>query len=588
MKKKLLTIIISIALITTNFVNVVYAQSYNITISCDSDQGYFTYNSETIPNPSVIQAEKDNLYYYRELNGGQYSKLWVYDSSSWLNQNLVFFAVATPKEGYDFDNWYIGETEIGAGYTTANVNDNVVAKFVSYTKKVSGTVLDEDSNPVAGAEVKFESNDLYKYYTTTTDSDGKWSIDAKKNGTYTLKIKKSGFAQFEENNIAFGDTDTDLGSRQLTKLQLTYSTNGNGTLVYDKTGDTITLTANPADGYKLAYYDINLDPSDYSFFDNVLYNGKSLKFSMPNYSDIDVVGYFAQYANDASISFEIPAPGDTTFSNPTVSNDKLMIESADVYVYDMEEIINNDNWDTPSEFVEGGHYMVEFAVYARDGYVFKYKNEEDEYQNYYSYSQDYYGYDVELTINGTQVPIFVDDDDYDSAYESIGKSGFYGYDTSLWISYQFTVSDAKPTFENTEYSIKDDFAGTLEFVVDKSYNTDDGSDVTVKVDDVIVDPSNYDLAKASTHVTLHNDFIKTLSIGKHYLTIGIEGYSEATQKFTINSSKPTPSPNKKTKYSIPNTGVDGTYSDNHSLLKLSSLSLLAIGTYMAIKKKKDN
>ena len=54
----------------------------------------------------------------------------------------------------------------------------------------------------------------------------------------------------------------------------------------------------------------------------------------------------------------------------------------------------------------------------------------------------------------------------------------------------------------------------------------------------------------------------------------------------VAEKKPTPTP--KPRYVIPNTGVEGTYSNNHSLLKLSSLSLLAIGTYMVIKKKKDN
>ena len=53
---------------------------------------------------------------------------------------------------------------------------------------------------------------------------------------------------------------------------------------------------------------------------------------------------------------------------------------------------------------------------------------------------------------------------------------------------------------------------------------------------------------------------------------------------------PTPEPNPEPTpvYIIPNTGVEGTPTNNHSLLKLSSLSLLAIGTYMVIKKKKDN
>lgn len=600
MKKKLLTILLSIFMMLGTFVNVVYAQSFNITISCNPDQGYFTRDSATVPNPSTIQVEKDGLCYYREGDEGTWSaqRLWVWDSYPF--GNMLFFAVAEPKEGYDFDGWYIGNTKIGTGTTTAGVNDNVVAKFVSYTKKASGTVLDDEGNPVEGAEVKFNSNDLYKFYTTTTGADGKWSVDAKKNGTYSLTIKKSGYAIFNEDDIDFGETDLDIGSRQLTKLQLTYSTNGNGnTLTYSKTDDTITLTANPASGYQLNYYDITLDPEDWYYTSsNVQYNGKTLKFTMPDNSNIDVVGNFAQYIDNVAINAELPEAGDTEFTCPTVTNDKLYIDPDDVSIYDMDEALDNDNWDTPTEFVEGGHYMVEFGVYVKDDYLadymFKYNGDNDDFDSFYYYGRDYYSFDVDLTLNETTIPIFLDDDEYNEAYETIGESGFYGCDYSyykyLWVVYQFTVSGNKPAFNNQEFNIKDNYTGTLEFVIDKSYNTDDGSDVTVKVDNIVVDPSNYDLAKASTHVTLHNDFLRSLSIGEHNLTISIDGYDDATQKFTISSStpSPTPTPDSTPKYIIPNTGVEGKYSNNHSLLKLSSLSLLAIGTYLVIKKKKDN
>lgn len=50
---------------------------------------------------------------------------------------------------------------------------------------------------------------------------------------------------------------------------------------------------------------------------------------------------------------------------------------------------------------------------------------------------------------------------------------------------------------------------------------------------------------------------------------------------------PNPTPDSRPRYKIPNTGVEGT-TNNHSLLKLSSISLLVVGTYMVIKKKKDN
>lgn len=57
-------------------------------------------------------------------------------------------------------------------------------------------------------------------------------------------------------------------------------------------------------------------------------------------------------------------------------------------------------------------------------------------------------------------------------------------------------------------------------------------------------------------------------------------YAIAYKNSGSNPSGPTP------EYKVPNTGIKGT--NNHYLLKLSSLSLFAVGAYMVIKKKKDN
>ena len=69
-------------------------------------------------------------------------------------------------------------------------------------------------------------------------------------------------------------------------------------------------------------------------------------------------------------------------------------------------------------------------------------------------------------------------------------------------------------------------------------------------------------------------------------------YNAANGTYAASTPTPTPDtepdPEPTPRYKIPNTGVEGTYSNNHSLLKLSSLSLLAVGTYLVIKKKKDN
>lgn len=100
-------------------------------------------------------------------------------------------------------------------------------------------------------------------------------------------------------------------------------------------------------------------------------------------------------------------------------------------------------------------------------------------------------------------------------------------------------------FELTEGSIKD-----LEFVTTGLYLEE--GDVTVKVDNKLVDPSKYDLAHGSTHITLHKGFVSTLAVGKHTMTVAIDGYNTISQDFIIKAkSNPTPNPG----YIVPNTSV---------------------------------
>lgn len=83
------------------------------------------------------------------------------------------------------------------------------------------------------------------------------------------------------------------------------------------------------------------------------------------------------------------------------------------------------------------------------------------------------------------------------------------------------------------------------------------------------------------------DTTVTENAGEFYIEFtNPDGFS--VFEITLKKPTPTPSSDPKPRYRIPNTGVEGMPTNNYSLLKLSSLSLLAIGTYMVIKKKKDN
>ena len=76
----------------------------------------------------------------------------------------------------------------------------------------------------------------------------------------------------------------------------------------------------------------------------------------------------------------------------------------------------------------------------------------------------------------------------------------------------------------------------------------------VLVDDKLVEPSNYTHASGSTEVTLKASYLSTLSNGKHTLSIvSIDG--AASTYFTI-TRNPKPSPTPTPGYAIPKTGVE--------------------------------
>ena len=141
------------------------------------------------------------------------------------------------------------------------------------------------------------------------------------------------------------------------------------------------------------------------------------------------------------------------------------------------------------------------------------------------------------------------------------------------------------------------YTGDIEFVTNGKYEGQSITPVTVKIDggDPLTYGTQFEVSAGSTHVKLKGSYVSTLAIGTHTIEIGmtsddpIKRYDPITSEFTITDApSPAPTPDPTPKYEIPNTGVEETYSNNHSLLKLSSLSLLAIGTYLVIKKKKDN
>ena len=64
--------------------------------------------------------------------------------------------------------------------------------------------------------------------------------------------------------------------------------------------------------------------------------------------------------------------------------------------------------------------------------------------------------------------------------------------------------------------------------------------ISVTIDDVVVDEKNYDKAEGSTIITLHPEFLSTLSVGTHTLSIDSASGSAVTE-FTIEEATAEPS-----------------------------------------------
>lgn len=109
----------------------------------------------------------------------------------------------------------------------------------------------------------------------------------------------------------------------------------------------------------------------------------------------------------------------------------------------------------------------------------------------------------------------------------------------------------------------------LTFVSDAEYQ----DFIKVLVDDKEVDAKYYTVKEGSTIVTLSNDFLKTLSVGKHTLSI-VSTNGTATANFEVVKGE--------TAVTVPNTGIDvtGTY-----FLSLSAILSLGIAVTIILKKK---
>ena len=109
----------------------------------------------------------------------------------------------------------------------------------------------------------------------------------------------------------------------------------------------------------------------------------------------------------------------------------------------------------------------------------------------------------------------------------------------------------------------------------------------VKVDDILIDASNYTVASGSTIVTFKADYLKTLSVGTHKLTV-VYNDGECSTNFEIvkaasEQTTPTPTPGNKINTTSPQTGDNSNLVLWFALLFVSGVGML--GTTVYNKKK---
>ncbi len=129
-----------------------------------------------------------------------------------------------------------------------------------------------------------------------------------------------------------------------------------------------------------------------------------------------------------------------------------------------------------------------------------------------------------------------DDLDGDIASGGIVRETRYDYYTRC--TYDFTFQYVKEEGSPKEYKFTERANQT--YTIDESKNATFRIDADyslftnkVYVDNKLVDSTNYDSKSGSTVITLKDEYLKTLSVGKHTLKVAFSDNGEAITKFTI-------------------------------------------------------
>jgi len=300
-------------------------------------------------------------------------------------------------------------------------------------------------------------------------------------------------------------------------------TGGSGTGMYE-TGETVTIVADTPEAGKQFKTWVVGDGKVLRFTEGDI-TSSTTKFFMPGeavrieatYEDIPAVGYTISFAANGgtgimadvtgvSGEYTLPAcdfiaPDDKQFKAWSVGgSEKAVGEKITV-------VANTTVTAVWEDITHGGH------SHAYSGYT---------YDEEYHWKECTDAISTEILVGSKTTHNFADDNICDEC----------GYDRTV----DYVIVDgANGTWVKTD-------GGTLVFRADGDFS----KFAYVKVDNVVIEASNYMASAGSTIVTLREDYLSTLAIGNHVITIGfVDG--EASTSFqiaegTVAPATPTPAP----------------------------------------------
>ena len=452
-------------------------------------------------------------------------------------RNAPAIKPADPKKnGYDFAGWYLGDMQ----YTfDSNVAANITLKAY-WTPTATPTAI--TAAVIENAKFNYQPGDAPQATSQVAAAD---------QDKYEIEYE---CWQQLENNQPVAAWYSDNGSHG--SLPTITAFESGKSYVYS-------LMLTPKDGYSFSsetVITVNGQKVSAPFVGGAMYIPSIKTITMPTVTVIDVVEI-----NDVTVSFK---DGDRPVFSGKVPDGANYAYRCEWWELDsktgaMSTDFGNfyENKFTAFEAGKTYHYGVYVTTVYGDRYVF--------------------GPDTKLKINGE----FVN-------YKRYEGDTSDGSDGTMWVITDLTMtpqaSGTTPEYKITEGangSWTQNSDGTLKFAV----NGDVFKFTGVKVDGTLISADKYTAVSGSTVITLKKDYLDTLSVGKHTLTV-VYSDGECSTEFEIKAAQSggntTPDDPNPDDPKSPQTGVNSGLMLWIALLFISGGAV--IGTTVVSKKKKHS